>query len=204
MTNKNKNRQIRELGNFIFESIKINKFMLIIFLVISIITLFTGIIVAAKTHSSIMANDNFGLVDITTGGLTTTFFTRLLSMLFMVLILFGCSFTIYVVPISIIFISYRSYLLGLNICLMIINYGFSGALISIIVAFPCQLIAIGVMILFYVTMLKTNKDYKAWGGCRTPYQRLKILIITIIVLLLLCLLESLLLAIFSAKVILVI
>ncbi len=204
MTNKNKNRQIRELGNFIFESIKINKFMLIIFLVISIITLFTGIIVAAKTHSSIMANDNFGLVDITTGGLTTTFFTRLLSMMFMVLILFGCSFTIYVVPISIIFISYRSYLLGLNICLMIINYGFSGALISIIVAFPCQLIAIGVMILFYVTMLKTNKDYKAWGGCRTPYQRLKILIITIIVLLLLCLLESLLLAIFSAKVILVI
>lgn len=204
MTNKNKNRQIRELGNFIFESIKINKFMLIIFLVISIITLFTGIIVAAKTHSSIMANDNFGLVDITTGGLTTTFFTRLLSMMFMVLILFGCSFTIYVVPISIIFISYRSYLLGLNICLMIINYGFSGALISIIVAFPCQLIAIGVMILYYVTMLKTNKDYKAWGGCRTPYQRLKILIITIIVLLLLCLLESLLLAIFSAKVILVI
>ena len=204
MTNKNKNRQIRELGNFIFESIKINKFMLIIFLVISIITLFTGIIVAAKTHSSIMANDNFGLVDITTSGLTTTFFTRLLSMLFMVLILFGCSFTIYVVPISIIFISYRSYLLGLNICLMIINYGFSGALISIIVAFPCQLIAIGVMILYYVTMLKTNKDYKAWGGCRTPYQRLKILIITIIVLLLLCLLESLLLAIFSAKVILVI
>ena len=204
MTNKNKNRQIRELGNFIFESIKINKFMLIIFLVISIITLFTGIIIAAKTHSSIMANDNFGLVDITTGGLTTTFFTRLLSMMFMVLILFGCSFTIYVVPISIIFISYRSYLLGLNICLMIINYGFSGALISIIVAFPCQLIAIGVMILFYVTMLKTNKDYKAWGGCRTPYQRLKILIITIIVLLLLCLLESLLLAIFSAKVILVI
>ncbi len=204
MTNKNKNRQIRELGNFIFESIKINKFMLIIFLVISIITLFTGIIIAAKTHSSIMANDNFGLVDITTGGLTTTFFTRLLSMMFMVLILFGCSFTIYVVPISIIFISYRSYLLGLNICLMIINYGFSGALISIIVAFPCQLIAIGVMILYYVTMLKTNKDYKAWGGCRTPYQRLKILIITIIVLLLLCLLESLLLAIFSAKVILVI
>ena len=204
MTNKNKNRQIKELGSFIFEEIKVNKFIFIIFIVISIITLFTGIIVAAKTHSSIMINENFGLVDMTTGGLTTTFFTRLLSMLFMVLILFGCSFTIYVVPISIIFISYRCYLLGLNICLMIINYGFSGALISIIIAFPCQLLAIGVMILFYITMLKTNKDYRAWGGCRTPFQRLKILLITVIVLLLLCLLESLLLALFSAKVILVI
>ena len=87
---------------------------------------------------------------------------------------------------------------------MIVRFGFSGTIISIIVAFPCQLLALAILIIFFVIMLKTNKDYRCWGGCRTPHQRLKILLITLIVLLILCALESLLLALFSAKVILVI
>ena len=204
MTNKNKNRLFNDFTNFIFENVKINKFLLIIISIITFIAFLTGIIVGAKTHSNIIDSDNFGVVDITTGGLTSTFFTRLLSMLFIMLILLGCSFTIYLLPIGIIFIVYRGYLLGLNICLMIVKFGFSGTLISIIVAFPCQLIALAIMILFFVIMYKTNKDYRCWGGCRTSHQRLKIVLTTILSLFIICILEALLLALFSAKVILVI
>ena len=204
MTNKNKNRLFNDFTNFIFENVKINKFLLIIISIITFIAFLTGIIVGAKTHSNIIDSDNFGVVDITTGGLTSTFFTRLLSMLFIMLILLGCSFTIYLLPIGIIFIVYRGYLLGLNICLMIVKFGFSGTLISIITAFPCQLIALAIMILFFVIMYKTNKDYRCWGGCRTSHQRLKIVLTTILSLFIICILEALLLALFSAKVILVI
>lgn len=204
MTNKNKNRLFNDFTNFIFENVKINKFLLIIISIITFIAFLTGIIVGAKTHSNIIDSDNFGVVDITTGGLTSTFFTRLLSMFFIMLILLGCSFTIYLLPIGIIFIVYRGYLLGLNICLMIVKFGFSGTLISIIVAFPCQLIALAIMILFFVIMYKTNKDYRCWGGCRTSHQRLKIVLTTILSLFIICILEALLLALFSAKVILVI
>lgn len=204
MTNKNKNRLFNDFTNFIFENVKINKFLLIMISIITFIAFLTGIIVGAKTHSNIIDSDNFGVVDITTGGLTSTFFTRLLSMFFIMLILLGCSFTIYLLPIGIIFIVYRGYLLGLNICLMIVKFGFSGTLISIIVAFPCQLIALAIMILFFVIMYKTNKDYRCWGGCRTSHQRLKIVLTTILSLFIICILEALLLALFSAKVILVI
>ena len=204
MTNKNKNRLFNDFTNFIFENVKINKFLLIIISIITFIAFLTGIIVGAKTHSNIIDSDNFGVVDITTGGLTSTFFTRLLSMFFIMLILLGCSFTIYLLPIGIIFIVYRGYLLGLNICLMIVKFGFSGTLISIITAFPCQLIALAIMILFFAIMYKTNKDYRCWGGCRTSHQRLKIVLTTILSLFIICILEALLLALFSAKVILVI
>lgn len=204
MTNKNKNRLFNDFTNFIFENVKINKFLLIIISLITFIAFLTGIIVGAKTHSNIIDSDNFGVVDITTGGLTSTFFTRLLSMLFIMLILLGCSFTIYLLPIGIIFIVYRGYLLGLNICLMIVKFGFSGTLISIIVAFPCQLIALAIMILFFAIMYKTNKDCRCWGSCRTSHQRLKIVLTTILSLFIICILEALLLALFSAKVILVI
>ena len=118
MTYKNKNRQVKELTAFGQEMIKDSKFKLISISVILFISFLTGIIIAAKTHSGYEHFENFGIVDIRTGGLTTTFFTRLLSMLLIALILFGCSFTIYTLPIAVIFLAYRSYLLGLNISLM--------------------------------------------------------------------------------------
>lgn len=204
MTTKPKNRQIKNILNFILDCLKEHKFLFIIIASFCLISILTGIIVGAKTHSSYGSLDNFGVVDVTTGGLTSSFFTRLLSMIVISLVLFGCSFSIYLSPIALLFLAYRSYLLGLNICLMIIFYGVSGTVISIIIAFPCQLIALAVMMLFYILMFKTIKDYKCWGGCKTSNQRLKVILFMTIALIAVCLLESLLLALFSAKVILVI
>lgn len=204
MTYKSKNRQFKEEARFAFDILKESKIKAVIVSVVVLIALLTGIIVAARTHTAFASIDNYGIIDVKTGTLTTTFFTRFFSMLFIGLILLGCSFSVYLFPIGVVFIAYRAYLLGLNICLMIVHYGFSGVIVTIIVAFPCQLIALTLMCLFFILMSKTIKDFKCFGGCRVPKQRMKIIICGLLCLLIICIFESLLLLLFSAKVILVI
>lgn len=204
MTNKHKNRQLKDELKFCFDILKESKVKVIVISVVTLIALLTGIIIAARTHSAYASLDNFGVIDVRTGTLTTSFFTRLLSMFFIALILLGCSFTIYTFPIGLLFIAYRAYLLGLNICLMIVFYGFSGVIVTVIVAFPCQLIALALLCLFYILMTKTVKDYKCFGGSKVPNQRMKIIVCGFLSLFVICVCEALLLTLFSARVILVI
>ncbi len=204
MINKSKKRQFNEFAGFAIDIIKECKLKVILISAIMIIALLTGIIVAARTHSTYLGIENYGIVDVRTGTLTTTFFSRLLSMLFIALIMFGCSFSVYLMPIAVLFLAYRAYLLGLNICLMIIFYGFSGVVVSIVVAFPIQLIALATLLLFYILMSKTCKDYKSFGGCKVPKQKSRLILSAVIILFLLCIIESLFVVMFSAKVILVI
>ena len=205
MTNKNKNRIFISGRNFIFDNIKSCKIKFFAIAIALLIALLTGIIVAIRTHKSIFVNDNFGVVDISSNQVSpSTFFTRLLSMLVMFLLLFGCSTTKYLFPVSLIFLAYRSYLLGLNACLMIVVYGFSGVVISVIVALPCQLLVLATLCIFYILMSKTFNDCRCFGSCSTPRQKTKIALTTLIILILLCIIESLLLLLFSAKIILVI
>lgn len=205
MTIKNKNRQIRKNFGFIFDLMKESKIKTIILSAIVLIAFLTGIIVAIKTKASYGSLSNLGVVCFEKGGvISSSFFTRLLSMLLIALICFGCSFTDYLFPLAILFLSYRGYLLGINICLIIAVNGIGGIVTAILVVFPCQLIALAVLSLFYLLMSKTCRDFRAFGGCRVPNQKLKIIVITLIVLIAICLLEALLLAIFSPKVILVI
>lgn len=205
MKSKNRNHIFRDARNFILESIKECKIKTIIILVVSIITLITGIIVAIRTHDSYNIQNSYGVVDLSSNDISTsTFFTRLLSMLLVFLILLGSSYNKYTFVIGFIFLGYRAYLLGLNLCLMIIFYGFSGVIVSVIVAFPCQLITLAILGVFFIMMSKTFCDYRAFGGCRIPKQKTKIILATLILLLLVCILESLLLTLFSAKIILVI
>ncbi len=204
MTNKMKNRQFREMAGFSLDMMKECKLKIICIAVALIIALLTGVIVAARTHSSFVGIENYGIVDVRTGTLTTTFFSRLLSMFFVTLIVFGCSYAIYLCPLAIAILVYRAYLLGLNICLMIVFYGLSGVIVAIVVALPCQLLVLAIIGLFYCLMSKTFKEYKCFGGCRVPKQKSKLILCTLVMLLLLCVLETILVALFSAKVILVI
>ena len=118
--------------------------------------------------------------------------------------MFLCSFSPYLFPLAVILIAYRAYLLGLNVCLMIIFYGLSGVVISIIIALPCQLLVLIVLALFNILMSKTMKDLKCFGKCKVPKQKTKLIACAGICLVGLCIIESLLLIMFSAKVILVI
>lgn len=200
---KNKNN-FKQNFMFCLDLLKESKLKFIVTITIVVIAILTGVIVALRTHSHYEIGKNYGVVDVTSGGLTTTFFARLFSMLLIAAIVCGCSFMHILYPLAMIFLCYRAYLLGLNITLMLILYGLPGVVVSLIVAMPCQLIALIALTLFYLLMTQTTKDFKCFGGSRTPSQRLKIIILTFILLLALCMIESILLWLFSAKIILVI
>ena len=204
MTKNNKNIVIKQAQDFVISSLKECKLRTIIMGVSIVIMFITGIIVAARTHSDFGTIENFGVYDIRTGGLSSTFLTRLFSMFFVYLVMFGCSFFDFLFPIAVILISYRSYLLGLNILYMIIFYGFSGVLLSVIIAFPCQIVILLLLALFYILLARTTKDKKCFGSYQISRQREKICLICALALFVVCLCESLLLFLFSAKVILVI
>ena len=205
MTRKNKNRVFRNAFDFIVDIIKERKIAVIIFSSLMLIAFITGIIVAAKTKGSYVVNDNFGVVNISSNSVSaSSFFTRLFSMLLITLLLFGCSFTKWLSPIALLLLIYRSYLLGLYICLMIALYGISGVIISIIVALPCQLFVLVIMTLFYLTMAKTFRENQCYRTYKTTKQKTKLLLIGILLLLCVCVCEEVLLLVFNAKVILVI
>ncbi len=205
MTNKHKNRFFKDIFDFVMDSCKASKIKTLSLLVVITIALITGIIVAIRTHDNYNISNNFGVVDISSNEVnSSTFFTRLLSMLLVFVVLLGSSYNNYTFIIGIIFIGYRAYLLGLNICLMIVFYGFSGVIVSVVVAFPCQLLTLLVLATFFITMSKTFCDYRSFGGCKIPRQKTKIILTALVCLLLLCIIESILLALFSAKIILVI
>lgn len=204
MTTKNKNRQIKEGFGFILDLLKEVKIKTVIISSIILIAFLTGIIVAIKTGASYKSLERLGVACFGKDGLSASFFTRLLSMIFVALVCFGCSYLKYLLPISVLFLAYRGYLLGVNLCLIISVNGIGGVIVSILIVFPCQLLALAVLSLFYILLSKTQKDFKSFGGCRVPNQRAKIIVFAFISLVLICILESLLLALFSPSVILVI
>lgn len=204
MTKRNKNFTFLGCKNFILDSIKSCKLKTLILFIVLFVTFLTGIIVAIKTKSDWGTAGGLGIIDAKTGGLTSTFFTRLMSMLFVLLILFGSSYFSFLFPIAIIVLAYRSYLLGLNACLIIILHGFSGALISILIAFPCQFIVLIALALFYLLLCQTRKDYVCFGISRINNQKLIICLSTLVILIALCVVESIILLLFSARIILII
>lgn len=181
---------------------KESKIKLIIIVVSIFITLLTGIIVAVKTKVGYGDLDELGVIILKNGTINSNFFTRFLSMLLIALICFGCSFNKFLFPIALIFLSYRGYLLGLNIVLIIVSSGLIG-IVSLIIIIPCQIMALAALAVFYILMTKTQSDFKCFGGCRVPNQRMKIIVYSLIIFLVLCILQSILLAIFSPKVVLV-
>lgn len=204
MTKRNKNFNLLDCKNFILDNIKGCRIKTIILSAFMLVSFLTGVIIAIKTKSDWGTAGGLGIIDIKTGGLTSTFFTRLMSMLFVLLILFGSSYFSFLFPIAIIVLSYRSYLLGLNACLIIILNGFSGALISILIAFPCQFFGVAILALFYILLCQTRKDYLCFGGSRINNQTMIICLSAIVILVALCLVESILLLLFNAQIILII
>ena len=203
MTIKNKNRQFKDSFSFAFDMMKESKVKIIVISVIIIIALLTGIIVAIKTKADYDDLERIGVVCFGKNGISTSFFSRLLSMLLIMLVCFGCSFSDFLIPIAVLFLAYRGYLLGLNICLIIAVNGIGGIIFAFIIVFPCQLVALAILSVFYILMLRSQKDKRIFGGCRVPNQKMKIIVYTLIILILICLFEALLLTIFSPNVILV-
>ena len=197
MTAKNKNRQVKNHFGFIFDVIKVSKFKLILIGAISLIALLTGVFIAIKTAS--FYGDRYSFLKF-----SFTFWGRLLSMLLVALICFGCGFTKWLFPIALLMLGYRAYLLGLSIALIIVANGLSGVVISIIVVLPCQLFALIALSIMYILLNRLNKDESWCGGGSVIKQRIKVLVIVVIALLVISLLETFLLNIFSPTIILIV
>ncbi len=178
------------------------KFFIIGFVVL--VALLTGIIVAIKCYSGSTLADlgRYGLVDMS-NGMTSSFFSRLMSMIFVMLLLFGFSYTKFCMPLALILIAYRTYLIGLNLTIMFILFGLPGMIVSLLIALPCQLIALAIMCVFYLCQCNCTKEFSCCHGAKGG-QKLQLLILGLICLVLICLIETLLLVLLSAKVILVI
>lgn len=202
---KNKFRQFSPIKSFLIESIKINKIKSILLIIFCFLLFLTGIIVACRTGASNPDNIfGYALKEGSFKIITSSFFTRLLSTILIMALLFVFSLNKYLFPLGLLLLCYRSYLLGLNICFMIIIYGFSGAILSIFIITPCHLIIISALILFYIILIRTRYDFCCFGGCRFHRQRLFVSIFSFALIFCICLVESLLLTIFSANVILII
>lgn len=202
---KNKFRQFSPVKDFLIESVKANKIKTIVLLSCCLLLFITGIIVAVQTGTNNPDNIfGFALREGSFKIITSSFFTRLLSSLLIMLLLLLFSLNQFLFPLGLIILCYRSYLLSLNICFMIIIYGFSGALLSIFIILPSHLLCLLSLCLFYIVAIRTRRDWCCYRGFRFPKQRLFTCLGFFICLLVISLLESILLAICSANVILVI
>ncbi len=197
--------------NNIFSNIKDNvcdclrasKVKCLILAFVLLVSLLTGIIVAVRCHNSPFINGApaYGVVDISGVVINSSFFTRLLSMILVLLLLLLFSLSPFCMPLAFILLAYRTYLLGLNLCLMFMLYGFSGVIASFLIALPCQLLALIIFYFYYICLSSPCNSFCSGINWNV---KLKILAIAFICLFVASLFESMLLVIFNVNVILVI
>lgn len=177
----------------ILDLIKHSKLKLILIGTLCLVMLFTGIIVAIKGCDNC---DGVELFDFCSFG--SSFWGRLLSMVLVALICFGCSFTKWLFPLALLFLSYRGYLLGLNLALIIACNGFVGIVAAVLVILPCQLCVIALISLMYAALCKIRAE------CIKGKEMFLIFIISLVLLLAVCLIETILFALFSPNIILIV
>ena len=180
---------------------KRNRFIYFLSLFLSILGLITGIFVAIKCGVTLSTLTNYHICLYSSSELVTFsyFFIRLLSYTCFLLILAVCSLTVYLVPVGLILITYRAYLVGFNCFLLIMLFGVSGAITSILIIFPIQII-ITVLFIIYFTLMINRAEQKRKFGCFNM-SFLKMFMIFFMILILLNLIETILLIVLNASVI---
>lgn len=174
---------------------------LIVISIICIISVITGIVISASMPSIFPADEyiiGFEGAKSSFGA----FFSRTFSFTIVMLMIAVTTMTIYSFPISIILLGFRGYLIGFNICALCAGFGVSGLLDAIFIVLPCQLLMMFMLIFFCCFISKQHAVCRKYGG--KGGERLRIFLWCFLVLVLINIIETLLLFIFSSKVILVI
>ena len=180
-----------------------NKLLFLSLLFICIVGLLTGIFVALKCGITTATLKDFNLQIYTCedGSFFGNFFSRFISCFGNVLLLFLCSLAIFITPVGHVLVAYRCYLVGFNTTLLITLFGISGAISGIIIILPCQLVITAICIVYFVLMCNRRSQKKKFGRCDLPF--LKPTLLFALLLLVICLTETLLLTLFSVNTILV-
>lgn len=172
----------------------------IAFLIIVMLCFIAGIVIFATTPSTFPSNEY--LLDYTgvkTG--ITAFLSRSLSLVAIMGLGYGLSMTIFTLPIAVLVIGFRGYLLGFNLAALCVGFGLNGVIDAILIVFPCQLCMLLLLSVYLAFISKAHSDCKRFGE---KGRRLKIFAIFFVLLLVVNLIETILMCVFSPTVILVI
>lgn len=181
-----------------------NKLLIFSLVLVAIIGLLTGIFVAIKCRITLstLCDFNLSICQCTESNAFGSFCTRVFSCICNMLILTVSSLYIFLIPLGYLMTAYRTYLVGFNCALLVCLYGFSGAITSIIVVLPCQIIISLLLIIYFVCAINRAIQKKKFGVSKISL--VKIFFLFLLLLSIVCLIETILLSIFNANTILVI
>lgn len=201
MGNSSKNRAFYAIKEVGVDAIKKNKFKFLFLAVIAMIAILTGVIIAIKTQSISTFTRLLGEKKECLNG--TTFWLRLLSMLVVYTFIVLASLSPWLCPIAFLFVAYRAFLMGGNITLLIVFNGISGMVVGLLVVLPCQLISLALFVFLFLLLCEA-KNYKKCYGCeRVKNYWLLLVLIGVLLITIVCLVESLLISLLSPSVIFV-
>lgn len=187
--------------------LRVHKVRLCVMAFVLLVGFLTGIFTAIKYAggSEILNFNDYGLSQFANGNIASSqlFFERLLSYTCFCLILLICSLASFLFPIGLFTIAFRAYLLGLNACLLVLLYGLGGILTSLVIILPAQLLMLMLACIFYCIVRNRSICKKKYGKIYGINSFL-IFVIFILLLTIVNLLETILLLLFSAQVILII
>ena len=190
----------------LIEGFKSNKKICFFLFLFSFIGILTGVFTAINycNGATLINFNDFSLCQYLSGNLGSLnlFFSRFLSFSVILIITTITSFSVYLIPINFFLLAYRGYLLSLNVAIMVIMYGIGGIITGLVIILPCHLLNLFLIGIFMCCAMRKAIHKKKFGVCKE--KNWDKFIILLICLLIINIIETLLLALFSSKVILVI
>ena len=182
-----------------------NKIKIFVLIFLAVLGILTGVFTALKSGISVYNSQDYNLFVFTNGNLFSfdIFFSRMLSHITVIAVISLGSLSIVILQISYLIYIYRAYLIGFNCTLLIVLFGFSGIFTSIVIIIPCQIAVTFVFIVYFCIMINRAIEKRRFGYCEKP-KFLKVFLITLLILTLLNVIETLLLICLNGNTILVI
>lgn len=187
--------------------VKANSAKIIILGVLAVLALVTGIFSAVKFlqgNTTIIFSD-FGLQELVSGsaGSGSMFFQRMgsITVVMIFLTLFSLHSSMFVL--GGVIIVYRTFLLGLNVTFILLLHGLGGVITALLIILPLQLLMLVLMIAFFV-LARDRCAVKSKYGTKGGVNLFILIIVFLLALALVNLIETFLLVLTSAKMILII
>jgi hypothetical protein len=188
------------------EGFKNNKKTCFFIFLVALIGVLTGIFTAINycNGTTLINFNDFSLCRYLSGelGSLELFFSRFFSYTIVLLIVSFTSVSVFILPVNFFLIAYRGYLLSLNVSIMVIMYGIGGMMTGLFIILPCQLLSLFLICVFVCVANNKACLKKKYGYCN--FKVWDKFLIFVVILSAINLVETLLLYIFSSKVILVI
>lgn len=157
-----------EVGDYF----KGNKVFLIFLLVIAGVSLITGVFTAIKSSNTITSYNIYDnlLVSFLKGDSSFLgyFFSRFFVTCLIILLMYLLSFSIFLMPLPILFLVYKAYILGVNSVVLILLFGISGIFNVVFVVLPCHLLILVCYVVAACLAMKRALVIKKYGRFCSP------------------------------------